>query len=263
MAPPAGFETNVVYCDDNLPRLAQFPAACVDLVYLDPPFFSNRTHTVTWGDAGETRSFDDRWAGNIDGYVGWMAERMVQVARVLKPTGSVYLHCDWHACHYLKVMMDGVFGRGNFLNNVVWCYGLGGSSERYWPRKHDDILWYSKEPDGHFFQADRVPATSQRMKGADKKAPDYWDIPAVNNMANERLGYPTQKPEALLRRIVGSSSRPGDVVLDPFAGSGTALVVAHRLGRRWVGIDASPAAVALARRRLEAAGDPTPVAAPS
>lgn len=254
MAPPARLDTNVLYCDDNLSRLAQFPGESVDLAYLDPPFFSNRTHTTTGGEEGERRSFDDRWAGDIGAYIGWMRERMVELHRVLKPTGSVYVHCDWHASHYLKVMLDGVFGAENFLNNVVWCYGLGGSSDRYWPRKHDDILWYAKAAGRHSFEADRVPATSQRMKGEDKKAPDYWDIPTVNNMAHERLGYPTQKPEALLARIVRSSSREDDVVLDPFAGSGTALVAAHRLGRRWIGIDASPVAVELARRRLEAAG---------
>ncbi len=226
------------------------PDECVDLIYLDPPFFSNRNYEVIWGDEAEVRSFQDRWEGGIHVYVSWMRDRMMQLRRLLKPTGSIYLHCDWHASHYLKVMMDDVFDRGNFLNNVVWLYGLGGSSDRYWPRKHDDILWYSKEKDKHHFQATRVAATSQRMKGESKKSPDYWDIPTINNMAKERLGYPTQKPEALLQQIIESSSRPGDVVLDPFAGCGTALVVAERLRRRWVGIDISPTAVELMRRRM-------------
>lgn len=244
------FETSTLYCDDNLDRLRAMPDECVDLIYLDPPFFSNRNYEVIWGDEAEVRSFQDRWEGGIHVYVSWMRDRMMQLRRLLKPTGSIYLHCDWHASHYLKVMMDDVFDRGNFLNNVVWLYGLGGSSDRYWPRKHDDILWYSKEKDQHYFQATRVAATSQRMKGETKKSPDYWDIPTINNMAKERLGYPTQKPEALLQQVIESSSRPGDVVLDPFAGCGTALVVAERLRRRWVGIDISPTAVELMRRRM-------------
>jgi DNA modification methylase len=252
---PVGFlETNVIYCDDNLHRLAQFPAECIDLIYLDPPFFSNRNYEVIWGDEAEIRSFEDRWQGGIHVYVAWMRERMIEVRRVLKPTGSVYLHCDWHASHYLKVMMDEVFDRANFLNNIVWLYGLGGSSDRYWPRKHDDILWYSKTRDGHYFEATRVPATSVRMAGQDKKAPDYWAIPTINNMARERLGYPTQKPEALLHQIVESSSRKGDIVLDPFAGCGTALVAAHQLGRQWIGIDISPTAVGLMKWRMQKVG---------
>jgi len=151
-------------------------------------------------------------------------------------------------------MMDDIFERSNFLNNVVWCYGLGGSSDRYWPRKHDDRLWYSKKRDQHHFEADLVPATSQRMKGEMKKAPDYWDIPTINNMAKERLGYPTQKPEALMERIVRSSSKRGDVVLDPFAGCGTTMVAAQRLDRQWIGIDISPTAVGLMKRRMEKVG---------
>lgn len=257
MTPVAYLETGVIYRDDNLNRLSQFPSECMDLIYLDPPFFSNRNYEVIWGDEAEIRSFEDRWEGGIQVYVQWMRERMFEMYRILKPSGSIYLHCDWHASHHLKVMMDEVFGRENFLNNIVWCYGLGGSSARYWPRKHDDLLFYSKTPDGHVFEAARVPATSMRMQGQDKKAPDYWDIPTINNMAKERLGYPTQKPEALLQRIVAASSRKGDTVLDPFAGCGTALVVAHELGRQWVGIDISPTAVELMRRRMEKVGATT------
>jgi DNA modification methylase len=137
-------QTNTIYCDDNLDRLRAMPDECVDLIYLDPPFFSNRNYEVIWGDEAEVRSFQDRWDGGMHVYIAWMRDRMFQLHRVLKPTGSLYLHCDWHASHYLKVMVDEIFERGNFLNNVVWLYGLGGSSKRYWPRKHDDLLWYSK-----------------------------------------------------------------------------------------------------------------------
>ena len=250
-APDAAAPRNVLYCGDNLAVLRRYVAdESVDLAYLDPPFFSNRRHEVVYGDEAKSRSFDDRWEGGIQVYVNWMEERMREIHRVLKPTGSVYLHCDWHASHYLKVMMDGVFGTDNFLNDVVWCYGLGGSSARYWPRKHDNILWYSREHDAHFFQADMVPATSQRMKGTMKKAPDYWDIPTINNMAKERLGYPTQKPLALLKRIIRSSCPEAGVVLDPFCGSGTAIDAARHLGRRWIGIDTAYAAIDLAANRI-------------
>jgi DNA modification methylase len=222
----------------------------VDLIYLDPPFFSNRNYEVIWGDAGEVRSFDDRWEGGMEVYIAWMGDRLRACHRVLKPTGSIYLHCDWHASHYLKVRMDEIFGMKNFLNNCVWIYGLGGSSKRYWPRKHDEILWYSKTPDKHFFDPPMVEATSNAMKGKLKKMLDSWDIPAINNMAKERLGYPTQKPEALLDLILTSSSRPNDVVLDPFCGCGTTMAVAHRLGRPWIGIDISPTAINTVRTRL-------------
>ena len=135
-----------------------------------------------------------------------------------------------------------------------WLYGLGGSSKRRWPRKHDTLLWYAREPGRQWFEAARVPATSRRMRGLTKKAPDWWDIPALNNMAKERLGYPTQKPEALLTRIVESSCPPGGVVADLCCGSGTTAAVAHETGRAWVAGDVSREAVALTRKRLRALG---------
>ena len=124
---PVGFlDTGVIYCGDNLKRLSEFPSDSVDLIYLDPPFFSNRHYEVIWGDEAEVRSFEDRWAGGIEVYVEWMRERVMEIRRVLKETGSVYLHCDWHASHYLKVMMDDVFGQQHFQNEFVWYYSGGG-----------------------------------------------------------------------------------------------------------------------------------------
>lgn len=244
-----------LYCGDCLEVMEKRIAKeSVDLIYADPPFFTNRKYEVIWGDEGEVRSFEDRWEGGIEVYAAWMTERLRACHRVLKPTGSMYLHCDWHASHHLRLALDTVFGRENFLNNIVWLYGLGGSSPRYWPRKHDDILWYSKQPDKHYFNAPMTPAKSVRMRGQMKKVVDYWDIPSINNMAKERVGYPTQKPEALLERIVQSSSRKQDTILDPFCGCGTALVVAERLGRRWIGIDVSPTATRVIKTRLGAAG---------
>lgn len=143
-------DTGVLYCDDNLHRLVQIPSESIDLIYLDPPFFSNRTYEVIWGDEAEVRSFEDRWEGGIQVYTDWMRERMIEAHRVLKPTGTLYLHCDWHASHYLKVMMDGIFGANNFQNEIAWCYNVGGKSRKRWARKHDTILFYSKGSSWYF-----------------------------------------------------------------------------------------------------------------
>lgn len=248
--PSALLDTRVVYCGDCLDQLANLPEKSIDLVYIDPPFNSNRNYEVFWGERKEKRAFEDRHA-STQAYIDYMRPRCIQLKRVLKDSGSFYYHCDWHASHYVKVMLDQIFGENNFLNNIVWLYGLGGSSARYYPRKHDDILFYSGGKDkGRFFEPPMIPATSNRMKGMDKKCPDYWDIPSINNMSHERLGYPTQKPIELLDRIVSASSRPNDIVLDAFCGCGTALVAAQNLGRQWIGIDISPTACRVMAKRL-------------
>lgn len=144
MAPVGYLETGVIYCDDNLQRLSQFPAESVDLIYLDPPFFSNRHYEVIWGDEAEVRSFEDRWQGGIHVYVDWMRERVMELHRILRPTGTIYLHCDEHASHYLKVMMDDVFGRRNFLNEIIWHYQSASGKPKKWLHKnHDTILRYA------------------------------------------------------------------------------------------------------------------------
>jgi site-specific DNA-methyltransferase (adenine-specific) len=278
-----------IHYGDNLPVLRErIPSESVDVVYLDPPFNSKRNYNVLYRThTGEespesVTAFEDFWIwdsrteehyreltqdnsplsralqafrsflsqSDLMAYLVMMAPRLAELRRVLRPSGSIYLHCDQTASHYLKVLMDVVFGANAFLNNVVWLYGLGGSSKRYWPRKHDDLLWYAKKPGSHYFEPDMVPATSVRMAGQLKKAPDYWDIPTINNMAAERLGFPTQKPLALLERIVRSSSPQGGVVLDPFCGCGTTVEAAERLGRTWVGIDISYLAIDIVEKRL-------------
>jgi len=277
-------DTGVVYCDDNLNRLALLPRESVDLIYLDPPFFSNRHYEVIWGDEAEVRSFEDRWEGGIYHYVEWMKDRIFELKRVLKPTGSIYLHCDWHAAHYLKVMLDEVFGEEYFQNEVIWFYQVGGKSQKRFARKHDTIFFYTKghtwtfngkdvgiprktgtqsfggklgvDEQGRPYQ-DKLAASGKvyRYYLDEGKIPeDVWEIQTIQSQDQERLGYPTQKPEALLERIIKASSNAGDVVLDPFAGCGTALVVAHRLKREWLGIDISPTACNLMRRRLQKVG---------
>jgi DNA modification methylase len=243
-----------LYEGDCLDLMRALVPGTVDLAYADPPFFSGRDYADARSGAA---AFSDVWP-HLDAYLGWLRERLVELARVLAPAGSLFLHCDWHAGHYLKVELDRILGYGGvadgpgFKNEIVWAYGLGGSSARYLPRKHDTILWYTRGP-GHHFEAPLVPARSRRMRGQLKKLGDVWEIPSLNNMAAERTGYPTQKPEALLERLLLAASRPGDLVLDPFCGSGTLPAVAARLGRRFIACDVSPAATDLTRRRLTAA----------
>lgn len=264
-------DTNVIYCDDNLTRLASLPRETVDLIYLDPPFFSNRHYEVIWGDEAEVRSFEDRWEGGIQVYVNWMRERVLEMHRVLKPTGVLFLHCDWHAGHYLKMMLDDVFGQNRFVNEIVWCYRGGGVPTNAFARKHDTIFFYAKGS-RHFFNPQYVAysdasralvqsrggvSIDDRPRDLERGAhmPDWWtDINSLQTWSPERLGYPTQKPEPLLERIITSASEPDAIVLDPFCGCGTAIVVAHRLSRRWIGIDISPTAVNLMKRRMEKVG---------
>lgn len=262
---------NVIYCGDNLEWMRKMPDEFVDLIYADPPFFSNRHYEVIWNDGAEIRSFEDRWKGGIYHYVEWMRERCFQMRRILKPTGILYLHCDWHAGHYLKVMLDELFGMNNFRNEIVWCYAGGGIPRKDFPRKHDTIFRYTKS-DEYFYEPvyrPYTPGTLQRgrtkVKGKYAKrglrpegtpVNDWWtDVPKITSPTDpEKLGYPTQKPEALLERIIKTSSRPGDLVMDPFCGCGTTIVVAQRLGRDWLGIDVSPTACKLMKQRVENAG---------
>ncbi|MDR2814454.1 MAG: hypothetical protein LBB79_07385 [Prevotellaceae bacterium] len=263
---------NKLILGDNFEILKAMESETVDLIYLDPPFFSNRNYEVIWGDEGEVRSFRDRWAGGIDHYITWLKERVVEMHRVLKPTGSIFLHCDWHANAYIRVeILDKVFGASNFRNEIVWCYRGGGASKMDFGRRHDTIFRYGKSPQ-HIFNADaiRIPYQAEGMgrkddamwgkhKGTDKvykpnplgKIPeDWWLINALNANDPERIGYPTQKPTELLERIIKCASNEGDVVLDPFAGGGTTVAVADKLNRKWIGIDQSVQAIKVAELRL-------------
>jgi len=279
VAPIGYLETGVIYCDDNLHRLSQFPADCIDLIYLDPPFFSNRHYEVIWGDEAEIRSFEDRWEGGIHVYVEWMRERVIELRRILKPTGTFYLHCDEHASHYLKVMLDEVFGRENFLNEIIWHYQTSSGAPKKWlHRNHDTIFRYAasrpalvtwnhpREPwpeatlrkwqhdeEGRVYRVQNKFDKRYYIDPAGKLADDVWEI-TLSSRTKERLGYPTQKPEALMEKIISASTDPGDIVLDPFCGCGTTLVAAQKLGRQWIGIDISPTAVDLERRRLVKVG---------
>ena len=285
-----------IYCRDNLDIMRGINSDCIDLIYLDPPFNSNRTYTAPVGSSAEGAEFSDifrqedlkdEWVKDIESdsprlhallasirefgaladycYCAYMAVRLIECQRILKPRGSIYLHCDPTASHYLKVMMDVIFGRGNFRNEIVWCYSGGGIPREDFPRKHDIILRYGKT-DRVVFNVERKPYKENTQQvgkhstlsgGADidlergTPVTDWWtDIKTVTGWSPEKTDYPTQKPLALLERIIGASSNKGDMVLDPFCGCATTCVAAERLGRQWIGIDVSVKAWTLVQKRL-------------
>ena len=254
-------QSQIIYCGDNIAKLPDLPDECADLVYIDPPFNSNRNYEAFWGDTKEKRSFDDRF-GDAEHYIHWMMPRVTQLHRVLKSTGSFYYHCDWHASHYVKILLDRVFGFNQFQNEIIWWYRGGGVSKTRWGRRHDSIFYYTKGKSWTFNVDDvRTPYSAESLERLKYKArsfrgdktydnyeanplgkhpDDVWDMQPIMPSSKERRGYPTQKPLALLDRIILASSNRGDVVLDAFCGCGTTLVAAERNKRRWIGIDVSP-----------------------
>ena len=264
----------IVVHADNADVLPALPGGAFRLIYLDPPFNTGRaqvrrsTRSVRSatgprvGFAGQrydtirgtVTSYDDAFAD----YWGFLEPRLEQAHRLLADDGTLYLHLDYREVHYAKVLLDALFGRECFLNEIIWAYDYGARPKRRWPAKHDTILVYVKDPDRYWFDAaevDREPYLAPGLvtpeKAARGKLPtDVWWHTIVSPTGREKTGYPTQKPEGVLRRIVAASSRPGDWVLDAFAGSGTAGAVARALGRRFVLIDDNPEAIAVIRRRL-------------
>ena len=322
-------EINRLILGDNLEILKTIDSETIDLIYLDPPFFSNRNYEVIWGDAGEVRSFQDRWSGGIDHYIAWLKERVEQMHRILKPTGSIFLHCDWHANAYIRVeILDKIFGMNNFLNEITWkrttTHNDSKQGAKQFGRVQDKIFFYAKnvkqfkfypqfehyksdyiastysktDSDGRRFKASDLSAakpggdTSYEWKGfkppigrywayskenmeefdkqgrlyySDKGKPylkhyldempgnsidDLWDN-CVYKDKTERIGYPTQKPMALLERIIKCASNEGNTILDPFVGGGTTVAVADKLNRKWIGIDQSVQAVKVTELRLD------------
>ena len=286
---------NRLYFGDCLEVMREdIPDESVDLIYLDPPFNSKRLYNAYIGGA-QWVAFNDTWqwyeaiddfhevAGDVTlgdtmeglrrilgegpnlAYLSYMANRLRECRRVLKPTGSIYLHCDPTMSHYLKVIMDGVFGSQHFLNEIVWHYQTGGAGKRWFAKKHDIILAYVKTGRYKFLpNAVRVPRTEKALRRAanpagarisadntDKLPMDVWtDIQALNPMSKERLGYPTQKPKDLLIRILLASTEHGDVVLDPFCGCGTTIHAAQLTGRQWIGVDVCVNACRVIEERL-------------
>lgn len=323
---------NQLILGDNLEIMRNMDSESVDLVYLDPPFFSNRNYEVIWGDKGEIRSFEDRWSGGIDHYIAWLKERVAEMHRLLKPTGSIFLHCDWHADAYIRVfILDKLFGDSNFRNHIIWQRTRNPKGSQFEKKNlgiaTDSIFWYSKSSNYYFDEnaakeqlqngelAKKYPYFDEKgryyqgpiLRGASMGkrpnlvyeykgfTPDEWgwrmtkdklveldeagdlgwssnkkpfrklrpendkgnpiynfwnDINRLYSSSAETIGYPTQKPEKLLERIVLLASKKGDIVLDPFVGGGTTVVVSEKLNRKWIGIDQSVAAVKVTEMRL-------------
>ena len=304
---------NKLYYGDCLTVMQDMKLGSVDLIYLDPPFKSQRDYNNIYVDEtgrplpDQVEAFCDTWTLNeeteraarhmpvlmreagvddevaefwrlwmnalrktnptILAYLVYMTQRLLPMRGILKPTGSIYLHCDPTASHYIKVMMDAIFGHGNFLNDISWCYKSGGVSKRWFAKKHDSILLYARSKGNHVFHPIKVKSYGQSGGGQGGKvkyykddkgtysivnARDWWEISMLSTTHSERLGYATQKPLPLLERIIQASSNPGDVVFDPFCGCATTIEAAHKLDRKWIGIDIAIHAIKrVARVRLE------------
>jgi site-specific DNA-methyltransferase (adenine-specific) len=296
--------TNTLYTNDNLFILNGLNSDLVDLIYLDPPFNSKRMYSAPVGSKAAGSSFKDMWtwedvneeylnslaenypalssfiasvgsihSDTMKAYLTYMAQRIIEMHRVLKDTGSLYLHCDPTASHYLKVIMDEIFGKANFRNEIAWCYRGAGYPKNDFGRRHDILFRYSKTQT-YTFNLDSVreeyaSATKERFahyignkrKGRDfgeqalnplgKQPDDWWQIQPIAPSSKERTGYPTQKPLALLHRIVKASSNEGDIVMDPFCGCATTCVAAQQLGRKWIGIDVEKQSVGVLMERLK------------
>ncbi len=308
-------ENRTLYFGDNLQVIEErFPDNFFDLIYLDPPFNSNRNYNVLFKEGqvdatAQIRAFEDTWEWSTPtirlfndlkesknpqiaimmqslfeimrdtpmmAYLVNMTARLIPLQRVLKETGSIYLHCDPTASHYLKMIMDVVFGKRNFVNEIIWSYKKWSVAEKSFSRNHDVILFYVKDRDKSKFNIQyqsraestlkrfgnktivsgfdgngkRIPSTTTEVESSGVKMSDVWEVSIIAPVSNERLGYPTQKPEALLERIIQASSNKGDWVLDPFCGCGTTVAVAERLNRKWIGIDISMQAVNVIRGRM-------------
>jgi site-specific DNA-methyltransferase (adenine-specific) len=271
-------EGDQILLGDNLELLTRFGDGEFQLIYIDPPFNTGHsrvrsTIATTADEAGDRVGFGGRryrsellerssYRDQFDDYLGFLEPRLREARRLLTESGTLYVHLDHREAHYVKLLLDEIFGRECFLNELIWAYDYGAKSRRRWPAKHDTILVYVKDAEGYHFDSeavDREPYMAPGLVTAEKrergKLPtSVWWHTIVPTNGSEKTGYPTQKPEGVLRRIVQASSRPGDRVLDFFAGSGTLGAVAQQLGRGYVLIDSNPEAVAVMRRRLE--GDP-------
>jgi len=265
---------NSINLADNLDFLREVPNAAVDLIYIDPPFNTGTQQSITrlktvrdeGGDRtgfGGNRYRTERQGSTsyldaFEDYMAFLAPRIDEARRVLADNGSIFLHVDQHESHYCKVLLDRVFGRKSFINEIIWSYDYGGRSKKKWPTKHDTIFWYAIDPANYTFNAnaiDRIPYMAPGLVGKEKAArgkvpTDVWWQTIVPTNGKERTGYPTQKPLAILERIVKVHSNPGDMVMDFFAGSGTTGVAAARNDRLFVLVDSNPEAVQVAAQRL-------------
>ena len=259
---------------DNLDLLAEIPSGSCRLIYIDPPFNTQKTQkrdriTVTRDENGARGGFggakysvvriaSPQYVDQFDDFVAFMTPRLEQAYRILSADGSLFLHIDYREVHYVKVLLDQIFGRESFINELIWSYDYGGKPKNRWPAKHDNILWYAKDPESYVFNydaIDRIPYMAPDLVGPEKAArgkipTDVWWMTIVPTNSKEKTGYPTQKPLKLLNRIVQVHSNAGDTVLDFFAGSGTTGVAAANAQRKFILIDSSPDAIRVMADRL-------------
>jgi site-specific DNA-methyltransferase (adenine-specific) len=267
--------TGRVYFADNLDVLRKLPSNSVQLIYIDPPFNTGKTQTrkrlkVSRSEQGDRIGFQGHrykseiveemsYEDKFEDYLSFLEPRLREAHRILAPNGSLYFHIDYREAHYCKILLDEIFGRESFLNEIIWAYDYGGRPKDRWPAKHDNIFFYAKEPGKHIFNIDeieRIPYMAPGLVGPEKAArgklpTDVWWHTIVPTNSREKTGYPTQKPLGILRRIIQASSRPGDLVLDFFAGSGTTGAAALELGRRFILVDNNPEAIQVMRKRFE------------
>ena len=262
---------NNVICGDCKDWLEKIPPNSIDLIYIDPPFFSNKTYEIIWGNGFELRSFDDRFKGGIEHYIDWMRERLIKAYKTLAPTGSFFLHCDYRANYRLRMLLNEIFSEKCFLNEIIWSYFKPHAGKKTFPKNHDTILWYAKNKEKYFFNKkfsledydekakkryDKIDKHGNRYKiynnknGTQRiaymktgKPVDVFVIPFVQGTAKERIGYKTQKPEGLIKKLIECTTKQNNIVLDFFGGGGTTAKVAYDLGRRFIIGDVSPVAV--------------------
>lgn len=250
-----------VYLADNLDVLRKTPSASVDLIYIDPPFNTGRRQLRNRFHTENGKRIDDDTYGygdSFEDFIGFLEPRMREAYRVLKPCGSLFFHIDYREVHYCKVMLDRIFGRDSFINEIIWAYDYGARSKRKWSAKHDNILWYTKDPEKYTFNydaMDRIPYMAPGLVGPEKAArgktpTDVWWHTIVSPNSHEKTGYATQKPRGIIDRIIKIHSMPGDTVMDFFAGSGTLGESAHALGRNAILVDSNPDAIAVMKRRF-------------
>jgi len=272
-------ESNRIILGDNLRVLEKMEDQSVDLIYIDPPFNTGkrqerkRMKVVRDEEGGDRTGFQGKryrtidlgtsgWGDAFDDFLEFLAPRLEQARRVLKPGGSFFLHIDYREVHYSKVLLDGIFGRENFINEIIWAYDYGARSKKRWSAKHDNILWYACDCGNYTFnfdEMDRIPYMAPGLVGKEKAArgktpTDVWWHTIVSPNGREKTGYATQKPLGVLERIIKVHSNPGDLVLDFFAGSGTTGEAAAKHGRNFLLVDQNPEAVGVMEKRLEGYG---------
>jgi site-specific DNA-methyltransferase (adenine-specific) len=271
--------SGTIYFGDNLPVLQSLPDNSIQLIYIDPPFNTGRDQSRTRirtvsSENGDRVGFQGKryetqvigqsgYRDQFDDYLAFLEPRLREAFRVLSPQGSLYFHIDFREVHYCKILLDEIFGRDSFINEIIWAYDYGARTRKRWPPKHDNILWYASDPKNYTFNyedIERIPYMAPGLVGEEKakrgKLPtDTWWHTIVGTNSREKTGYPTQKPVGVIRRIIQASSNPGDTVLDFFAGSGTVGDVCLELGRRFILVDNNPQAIEVMKKRFANAAD--------